>query len=101
MAAWTRGSGRSQQRCPACQAPVIKQLVGSRAALDVVADLTPLSPGQQAELAEPDRLIWCLRTNSLGQQRLVWLTPWHPPDCPDGDHVADHRCPPAEPTTLF
>ncbi|MGA6223507.1 hypothetical protein ACPESV_24615 [Streptomyces umbrinus] len=100
MAAWTRGS-RTTQRCPACRAPVIKQLVGERAALNVIADLTPLTPAQQAELREPNRLIWCLRTNSLGQQRLLWLDPWHPPDCRRGDHVAEHRCPPAEPTTLF
>jgi hypothetical protein len=98
----TRPRGGADSRCPACRAPVIKQLVGNRAALNVTADLTPLTPEQQRELREPNRLIWCLRTNSLGHQRLLWLDPWHPPDCPHGGiHVADHRCPPAEPTTLF
>jgi hypothetical protein len=97
----TRPRGGADSRCPACRAPVIKQLVGNRAALNVTADLTPLTPEQQRELREPNRLIWCLRTNRLGQKRLLWLDPWHPPDCPHGDHVADHRCPPAEPSTLF
>ncbi|QFQ97434.1 hypothetical protein F9278_15810 [Streptomyces phaeolivaceus] len=98
MAARTRGGADS--RCPACRAPVITQLVGQRAALNVTADLTPLTPAQQTELREPNRLIWCLLTNSLGQHRLTWAT-GHPPDCARGDHVTEHRCPPAEPTTLF
>jgi hypothetical protein len=96
-----RPRGGADSRCPACRAPVITQLVGDRAALKVTADLTPLTPAQQAELREPNRLIWCLRTNSLGHQRLTWTGPRHPPDCPHGDHVTEHRCPPAEPTTLF
>jgi hypothetical protein len=97
----TRPRSGADSRCPACRAPVIKQLVGNRAALNVTADLTPLTPEQQRKLREPDRLIWCLRTNRLGQKRLLWLDPWHPPDCPHGVHVAEHRCPPAEPSTLF
>lgn len=100
MAAGTRGS-RGGQRCPACRAPVIKQLVGDRAALNVTADLTPLTPEQQQAVREPNRLIWCLQTSRLGARRLHWLDPWHPPDCTRGGiHVADHRCH-AEPTTLF
>ncbi len=97
-----RTRGGIPQRCPSCGHPVHKELVGQRAALNVTADLTPLSPEQQAALREPNRLIWCLRTNSLGHQRLLWLDPWHPPDCDRGGiHVTEHRCPPAEPTTLF
>lgn len=99
MASRMRGGG--PQRCPSCGTPVVKQLVGERAALNVVADLTPLTPTEQDEAREPNRLIWCLRTNQFGHQRLLWLDPWHPPDCTRGEHVADHRCPPAEPTTLF
>ncbi|MEV0114646.1 hypothetical protein AB0H77_15540 [Streptomyces sp. NPDC050844] len=90
----------SPQRCPACRAPILRQLVGDRAALNVTADLTPLTPDQQQELREPNRLIWCLRTTQLGHRRLTWLDPWHPPDCPH-PHVTEHRCPPADPTTLF
>lgn len=100
MAGRTRGG--SPQRCPSCGAHVIKQLVGHRAALNVTADLAPLTPAQQQAAREPNRLIWCLRTTSLGQRRLLWLDPWHPPDCNRGGiHVTEHRCPPAEPTTLF
>lgn len=97
----TRPRGGDTSRCPACRTPVIKQLVGERAALNVTADPTPLTPEQQAQTREPNRLIWCLRHSKFGTRRLVWLNPWHPPDCPHGDHVTDHRCPPAEPTTLF
>ncbi|MFF0019135.1 hypothetical protein ACFYQQ_01015 [Streptomyces sp. NPDC005496] len=99
MAGRTRGG--DFPRCPACGTPVHKELVGLRAALNVTADLTPLTPAEQAAVREPNRLIWCLRTNSLGHRRLTWMEPWHPPDCTRGDHVTEHRCPPAEPTTLF
>jgi len=99
MAGRTRGG--SPQRCPSCGAPVITQLVGARAALNITADITPLTPAEQAALREPNRLIWCLLTNSLGVRRLLWLDPWHPPDCRRGIHVAEHRCPSTEPTTLF
>jgi hypothetical protein len=98
MAARPRGG--DTKRCPACRVPVIKQLVGDRAALNVTADLEPLSLEQQTQLREPNRLIWCLRSSRTGPGRLAWLTPWHPPDCPH-PHVADHRCLPVEPTTLF
>ncbi|MFE4718363.1 hypothetical protein ACFRLW_18350 [Streptomyces sp. NPDC056728] len=95
-----RPRGGDDSRCPACRAPTLRQLVGTRAALQVTADLTPLSLEQQAAAREPNRLIWCLRTSGFGTRRLTWLDPWHPPDCPH-PHVTDHRCPPAEPTTLF
>lgn len=98
----SRARAGSPQRCPSCGAPVIHQSVGDRAALKVTADLTPLTPEEQQTVREPNRLIWCLRLTALGQHRLFWLEPWHPPDCPRGGaHVAEHRCPPAEPTTLF
>lgn len=99
MTARPRG-GTPSRRCPACRAPIHREVVGHRAALTVTTDLTPLTPAEQAELRASDRLIWCLRTNQLGIHRLVWLTAWHPPDCPH-PHVTDHICPPADPTTLF
>lgn len=96
----TRPRGGDDSRCPACRAPILRQLVGHRAALTVTADLTPLTPAEQAAVREPNRLIWCLHTDSLGNRHLRWLTSWHPPDCPH-PHVTEHRCPPADPTTLF
>ncbi|MFE1849912.1 hypothetical protein [Streptomyces sp. NPDC059489] len=97
-----RARGGAPRRCPSCGANVIKQLVGDRVALKVVADVTPLTPEQQAEVRGPNRLIWCLRPSSgYAPDRLFWVEPWHPPDCRTGAHVADHLCPPAAPTTLF
>ncbi len=88
------------KRCPACRAPILPQLVGDRAALHITADLTPLTPDEQTAFREPNRLIWCLRTSRTGAQTLAWIQTWHPPDCPH-PHVTEHRCPPADPSTLF
>lgn len=98
----TRGSrqGGDDSRCPACSAPVLTQLVGTRAALTVTADLRPLTPAQQAAARTPHRLIWCLKTSPHTTPRLRWTDPWHPPDCAY-PHLTDHQCPPAQPTTLF
>ena len=85
-------------RCPSCRARILTQLVGRTAALNVTADLTPLSPAQQAELYTPHRLIWCLyRAGQHSTPRLRWIGQHHPDDCPH-QHVTEHRCPP---TTLF
>lgn len=96
------GHGRTDggTRCPSCRARILTQLVGRTAALNVTADLTPLTATQQAELREPNRLIWCLVTTPLGAPRLRWTGSLHPADCPH-THVTEHRCQPAEPTTLF
>lgn len=92
MTARPRGGAASpSKRCPACRAPIHRQLVGDRAALQVTADLTPLTPEQQTAVREPNRLIWCLTTNRLGDHNLRWLTPWHPKNCPN-PHVTEHRC---------
>jgi hypothetical protein len=67
----------------------------------VTVDLTPLSPALQAQLREPNRLIWCLRQASEHTPaRLTWTGRNHPAACPF-DHVSVLRCPAAEPTTLF
>ncbi|MGW6747600.1 hypothetical protein [Streptomyces sp. NPDC055006] len=87
-----RPRGGDDSRCPACRAPILRQLVGTRAALQVTADLTPLTPAEQTAARGPNRLIWCLRTSQFGTRRLVWLDPWHPLDCPH-PHVTDHHCP--------
>lgn len=96
-----RGPGAADSRCPACAAPVITQWVGHTAALRITADLTPLTPEQQAAVRNPNRLIWCLyRAGPHSPPRLRWATRPHPPDC-GHPHVTEHRCTPPEPTTLF
>ncbi|MFD5509153.1 hypothetical protein ACFWIB_15430 [Streptomyces sp. NPDC127051] len=94
-------AGADDSRCPRCQAPVLRQLVGNVAALNITADLTPLTPAEQAAVREPNRLIWCLRQASpFTPRRLTWTGRDHPAGCPH-PHVTEHRCPPADPTTLF
>ncbi|MFJ3590115.1 hypothetical protein ACIQUY_31845 [Streptomyces sp. NPDC090231] len=101
MAGRAGKKGGDDSRCPSCSAPVLRQLVGTRAALTVTADLTPLTPTQQAELRTPHRLIWCLKTGPHTAPRLRWIGGSHPPDCPH-PHVTDHHCTPAPaPSTLF
>ncbi|WP_405611237.1 hypothetical protein [Streptomyces sp. NBC_01508] len=93
-------------KCPSCGAPLHRELVGHTAALMVTADLTPLTPEEQATIRGPNRLIWCYRQPKWGTPRLIWTGRWHPSDCPH-QHVADHACngpPPAappQPATLF
>ncbi|MCX5229711.1 hypothetical protein [Streptomyces sp. NBC_00233] len=96
-----RATGAADSRCPSCAAPALTQWVGTTAALRVTADLEPLSLEQQATVLEPNRLIWCLyRASAHSPPRLRWITASHPPTC-GHPHVTEHRCPPAEPTTLF
>ncbi|MER8233517.1 hypothetical protein [Streptomyces sp. NPDC094049] len=96
-----RTPGADDSRCPACTAPVLTQWAGTVAALRITADLTPLAPAEQAAVREPNRLIWCLyRASAHSPPRLRWATAGHPPGC-GHPHVTEHRCPPAEPTTLF
>lgn len=95
-----RATGAADSRCPSCAAPVITQLVGHIAALHITADLTPLTPEQQAAVRTPNRLIWCLYQRPHTAPRLRWTGALHPRDCPN-PHVTEHQCPPAEPTTLF
>ncbi|WP_369778866.1 hypothetical protein [Streptomyces sp. R33] len=92
-------AGADDSRCPRCRAPILRQLVGRIAALTVTADLTPLTPSQQAELREPNRLIWCLRGGDHTTRRLAWTGRDHPANCPH-PHVTEHRCT-TEPDTLF
>ncbi|TJZ55588.1 hypothetical protein FCH28_09615 [Streptomyces piniterrae] len=94
-------------RCPGCRAPIIRQLVGQRAALNVTADLQPLTPTEQAAARTPNRLIWCLyRLGPHAPARLRWIDQHHPARCPH-EHVAEHACTgprpaPAQPAeTLF
>ncbi|MGW6420363.1 hypothetical protein [Streptomyces sp. NPDC055055] len=77
--------------CPRCDANVLRARAGHVAALDVIADPTPLDlPGEI--LARLDgRLTWRLITTALGTQRIAWRSP----TVPTTDLViADHTCPP-------
>ncbi|MEE1814248.1 hypothetical protein PUR59_04330 [Streptomyces sp. SP18ES09] len=96
-----RATGAADSRCPSCAAPLLTQWVGAVAALKVTADPRPLTSEQQIAVREPNRLVWCLyRASAHSPPRLRWITASHPPTC-DHPHVTEHRCPPAEPTTLF
>ncbi|MEV4437509.1 hypothetical protein AB0K09_00580 [Streptomyces sp. NPDC049577] len=82
--------GARRARCPRCDRPVLRQLVGRRAALDVTADAAPMPAAAAQTLREPNRLTWCLRERSCSPD-LRWLGPGHPADCPH-PHVIDHQC---------
>lgn len=75
--------------CVRCQAPVIKQLVGHRAALRVIADAEPIPLADALHLVEPNRLMWCLATLASGGHELRWSCR---STCEHG-HVIEHRCP--------
>lgn len=87
--------------CPrGCGARLLRQSVGHRCALDVTADLRPLTPAEQAQARGPNRLIWCLHESRWSGAQLRWIHPWHPADCPRA-HVADHQCPGGPQSALF
>ncbi|WP_431784369.1 hypothetical protein [Streptomyces chumphonensis] len=89
-------SGARRTRCPRCTRPVLRQLVGRRAAKDVTADAERLTPADAAAGRGPMRLDWCLRATPGGID-LRWTTGDHS-RCPH-PHVLDHQCaaPPATP----
>lgn len=95
-----RARGGADSRCPACRAPVFRQKANDAIPFNVAVDTDPLTTKQQAELREPNRLVYCLVRPQLGTPRLRLIGAWHPSDC-EHAHVIEHRCPPAEPTTLF
>lgn len=82
--------GARRMRCPRCSLPVLRQLVGRRAALDVVADAEQMTAAAAAALCEPNRLDWCVRAVGGGLD-LRWPGSPHPADCPH-PHVIDHVC---------
>lgn len=94
-----RGAQQGKSRCPHCAAPILTQLVGDHAALNVVADLRPLTPEQLTAITTPNRLVWCLRDTPHMALKLRWTGTTHPANCPR-QHLTEHRCTP-QPTTLF
>jgi hypothetical protein len=71
---------------------VLKQLVGHRAALNVVADAAPIPLAEALALVEPNRLAWCLIQLRSGDPDLRWRCRGRKP-C-GHDVVIEHRCPP-------
>jgi hypothetical protein len=99
-----RPRGGADSRCPACRAPLLVQWVGHTAALQARVDLPPAHEarpyGEALKARTPDDLVWCLPRQRFRPLRLRWTSRGHPPDCPH-QHLTTHRCPPADPTTLF
>ncbi|MCX4703911.1 hypothetical protein [Streptomyces sp. NBC_01373] len=68
---------------------MLKQLVGQRAALNVIADAEPIPLAAALALVEPNRLAWCLMQLRNGEAELRWRCR---PAC-EHDVVIEHRCP--------
>lgn len=108
--AWSRGGADSRRSaagprpCAHCNTPVLTQLVGHTAALKATVDLPPADEGRPYPPALAastcEDLVWCLPRQGLRPLRLRWTSGRHPPDCLH-QHLTTHRCPPAEPSTLF
>lgn len=98
-----RGRGGDDSRCLACGRPILEQLVGMFAALQVCVTLPPATephPYQQAaQRATANDLVWCLPRRPFRPLHLRWTGHQHPPDCPH-QHLTTHRCN-TEPSTLF
>jgi hypothetical protein len=91
----SRRSAAGPRRCERCHAPVIRQLVGNRAALKVTADAEPIPLHEALTLRGPNRLVWCLAELYGGGPQLRWLHM-------DGAacalaHVIEHECPAGTP----
>lgn len=90
-----RSQGASSRSCDRCGAPVLRQLVGHRAALKVTADAEPIPLADALALAEPNRLVWCLARLHGSGVELRWYCRT---EC---KHVVviEHRCPSGTPLT--
>lgn len=89
-------AGAVRTNCPRCGAPVLRQLVGRRAALMVTADAEPMPLAAAAPLTGPNRLAWRLRRLHGGGVDLHWLHLQAPVPAPI-EAVLDHECPPGTP----
>lgn len=85
----SRRSAAGRSTCAQCGAPVLKQLVGQRAALNVTADAEPIPRDEALALQEPNRLVWCLAQLRGGGVELRWRCDTA---CEHGA-VIEHRCP--------
>ncbi|KAB7850178.1 hypothetical protein [Streptomyces mobaraensis] len=73
---------------------MLRQLVGQRAGLSVIADAQSMPVAEAEEHRTPYRLHWCLRPTSSGHE-LRWRIDCGP-TC-TFPHVVDHECPPGTP----
>lgn len=80
--------------CDRCGGLVLRQLVGQRAALRVVADAEPIPLARALALTEPNRLAWCLAVLRSGTAELRWRCKW---GCGHAT-VIEHRCPEGTPS---
>lgn len=78
-------------RCASCGAPVLWARAGRVAALDVVADPTPVDLAGEIQARLEGRLTWRLITTALGVRRIAWRNLTAPSSHPV---LRDHRCPP-------
>ena len=85
----SRSQGASRRSCDRCGAPVLRQLVGHRAALKVTADAEPIPLHAAQALLEPNRLAWCLVALHSGEPELRWQCRTR---CGHST-VIEHRCP--------
>lgn len=85
--------GASPRSCDRCGAPVLRQEVGQRAALRVIADAESIPLEQALRLVEPNRLAWCLVVLHGGGFDLRWQCRGV---CGHGT-VIEHRCPEGTP----
>lgn len=88
-----RGTGTTADpgRCPSCRAPILRQLVGRTAALNVTADTTPIRRDDEPRLREPNRLTWCLTNSKWAPPHLRWRCTEYRGPCPH-HIVIEHRC---------
>lgn len=85
----------SHSTCPRCGDPVLRARAGRVAALDVVADPTPLTPTSEVLALLAGHITWNLVTiPGLGYQRITWRHLAHIRAGPKPDRVAitDHVC---------
>jgi len=81
--------------CPRCGAPVLTARAGRVAALDVVADVEPITVTEEILALLAGRLTWHLITGALGTRRITWRGATHIRAGPARHPVlADHTCPP-------
>lgn len=86
----TRGATR--RSCDRCGEPVLRQLVGHRAALKVTADAVSITAEEATQLIEPNRLAWCVAELHGGVIELRWRCRTKN-ECGHG-LVIEHRCAP-------